>query len=341
MRVFISIIVILSASFSYAEVSRTKQIVLDEFLVANGFQPLHKMHPVVLKMFPVHQIYASPDKESVVFFANAKKKQKSYYEITQLSKGTQVAYRKSHQYGVWFFHNTDKKILEGFQKILKSSTRSYASETTFGGAPPPPPFRDDGIDRTEQGPEPDTQRQGSQGFLGTFNQCFWEVANGALDNVTGTYESVKEGLYTLFTDPGKFWDSTVEAFQGIKNIIPVIRDGFMTAMEALSGLTLEHLRSVVCQVMGMLSIDIALALTGAGAAKLGLRMSLLVPKLVRIAKLLAAISKGHIAGGIEKIKDIVAKALNPNLPKGVLDWSEYFTNKADYKSAVGVFNCAI
>lgn len=109
----------------------------------------------------------------------------------------------------------------------------------------------------------------------------------ALRGATGQIDEMKNFFGTLASDPGKLWREMKENFKQLQLVLGNLTNELMSFYNTVTGLSVDDMLKIGCQMIGEIGTNLALAASGAGltigATKL---LMITLPKLQRLKRML-------------------------------------------------------
>lgn len=136
-----------------------------------------------------------------------------------------------------------------------------------------------------------------------------------LKTTRATVEAPIASLFTMVTDPVKFWNDTKRDWQNLKSFVLNIRSELKEAFQGLAGMTPEIMDQVACTLIGHAAGAAALtALTGGlgvgAAAKTAAAIALVIAKLNRLKFALLAMSFGKRAAHVGNLSKLTEQVMS-------------------------------
>ncbi len=179
------------------------------------------------------------------------------------------------------------------------------------------------------------------GYWSTVYSCASGVLQGVWSATGGLLKSVGQGLWTLLTDPGKFWDDAVSQFKQMKDFIVNIDSKIGQIVSSIKEMPNEVRAELLCSFIGSIGTDIIIAALTAGATsgKVMLSLAQYAKRLLKVEKLLSHLSKLKTIGKLPK--SFYQKLARGKIPDTDLNAIETLSKHGFHGKSMEVVQCVL
>jgi hypothetical protein len=179
------------------------------------------------------------------------------------------------------------------------------------------------------------------GYWSTVYSCASGILQGVWDATGGLLKSIGQGLWTLATDPGKFWDDTVGKFRQMKDFIVNIDSRIGQIVSSIKGMPAEVKAELLCSFLGSIGTDVLIAAltAGAGSAKIAVSLAQYAKRLLKVEKLLTYLSKMKTIGKLPK--SFYQRLARGKIPDADLNAIETLSKHGFHGRSMEVVQCVL
>ncbi len=179
------------------------------------------------------------------------------------------------------------------------------------------------------------------GYWSTVYSCASGVLQGVWSATGGLLKSIGQGLWTLVTDPGKFWDDAVSQFKQMKDFIVNIDSKIGQIVGSIKEMPNEVRAELLCSFIGSIGTDVLIAALTAGATsgKVMLSLAQYAKRLLKVEKLLSHLSKLKTIGKLPK--SFYQKLARGKIPDSDLNAIETLSKHGFHGKSMEVVQCVL
>ncbi len=179
------------------------------------------------------------------------------------------------------------------------------------------------------------------GYWSTVYSCASGILQGVWASTGGLIQSIGKGLWTLVTDPGKFWDDAVSQFKQMKDFIVNIDTRITQIVGSIQAMPNEVRAELLCSFLGSIGTDIIIAALTAGAAsgKVMISLAQYAKRLMKVEKLLSHLSKLKTIGKLPK--SFYQKLAKGKIPDADLNAIETLSKHGFHGRSMEVVQCVL
>jgi hypothetical protein len=179
------------------------------------------------------------------------------------------------------------------------------------------------------------------GYWSTVYSCASGLLQGVWASTGGLVKSIGQGLWTLVTDPGKFWDDAVNQFKQMKDFIVNIDTRIGQIVGSIKSMPNEVRAELLCSFLGSIGTDIIIAALTAGAAsgKVMISLAQYAKRLMKVEKLLSHLSKLKTIGKLPK--SFYQKLAKGKIPDSDLNAIETLSKHGFHGKSMEVVQCVL
>jgi hypothetical protein len=179
------------------------------------------------------------------------------------------------------------------------------------------------------------------GYWSTVYSCASGILQGVWASTGGLVKSIGQGLWTLVTDPGKFWDDAVNQFKQMKDFIVNIDTRIGQIVGSIKSMPNEVRAELLCSFLGSIGTDIIIAALTAGAAsgKVMISLAQYAKRLMKVERLLSHLSKLKTIGRLPKA--FYQKLAKGKIPDADLNAIETLSRHGFHGKSMEVVQCVL
>jgi hypothetical protein len=179
------------------------------------------------------------------------------------------------------------------------------------------------------------------GYWSTVYSCASGILQGVWASTGGLVKSIGQGLWTLVTDPGKFWDDAVNQFRQMKDFIVNIDKRIGQIVGSIKSMPNDVRAELLCSFLGSIGTDIIIAALTAGAAsgKVMISLAQYAKRLMKVEKLLSHLSKLKTIGKLPK--SFFQKLAKGKIPDSDLNAIETLSKHGFHGKSMEVVQCVL